>query len=78
MTRHTGTSVRKIMMVLVEPHRLKGAEEVIIYETVLFNDYVQLCHIIALYYGNVYLLPMPKQLKHQTPLCAVYYIKEKC
>lgn len=66
------------MMVLGELHRLKGAEEVIIYETVLFNDYVQLCHSIALYYGKVYLLPMPKQLKHQTPLCAVYYIKEEC
>lgn len=40
---------------LVSLHRLKGAEEVIIYETMLLNDYVQLCHINAFYYGNMYI-----------------------
>lgn len=48
-----GTSVTKIMMVLVALHRLKGVEEAVIYETMLLNDYVQLCHINAFYYGNM-------------------------
>lgn len=72
-------SVMEILTELVAPHRLKGVEEVIIYETMLLNDYVQLCHINAFYYGNMYLLPMPKQRhKHQTPQCAVYFFNEKC
>lgn len=42
-------------MALVALNGLKGIEEVIIYETMLLNDYVQLCHINAFYYGNMYI-----------------------
>lgn len=66
----------EILAVLVAPHRLQGVEEVIIYETMSLNDYVQLCHINTFYYGNMYLLPMPKQAPDS--LCAVYFFNEKC
>lgn len=48
------------------------------------NDYVQLCHINAFYYSNMYIYcQMPKRKKKkkneraaQTPLCAVGYFTE--
>lgn len=45
----------KTTTALVALRRLKGGEELIIYETLLLNDYVQLCHINAFYYGNMYI-----------------------
>lgn len=49
-------------MAAVTLHKLKGAEEVIIYQTICLNDYVQLCHINAFYYGNMYIYyQMPKK-----------------
>lgn len=40
----------------------EGSREVIIYQTICLNDYVQLCHINAFYYGNMYIYcQMPKK-----------------
>lgn len=51
-------------MAAVTLHKLKGAEEVIIYQAICLNDYVQLCHINAFYYSNMYIYcQMPKKKK---------------
>ena len=45
---------RGLMIEAVALHRLNKAEGMINYEVTLLNDYVQLCHINALYYVYMY------------------------
>lgn len=71
-------------MAAVTLHKLKGAEEVIIYQTICLNDYVQLCHINAFYYGNMYIYcQMPKKKEWMSerdrgPDSTAVHWNEKC
>lgn len=60
----------------------EGSREVIIYQTICLNDYVQLCHINAFYYGNMYIYcQMPKKKESETdtgPDSTAVHWNEKC